>query len=362
LVSYDDTGRTAWVPAAAVKMLGGEGELEIVKGPVTPIPVATQAARRTAPAELRLPGKVVFQTGAGGEIYLVNANGSGLRRVTDGMDPALSPDGNSLAFTRWGAPHGVFVLDLRSGEERRVASASQPRSPTWSSDGSQLAFTYTTRSYTCLISPFGCLEESELRARLGGQDCLDTPAGRFCIEDLPEQIVQDYGLVRIDASGGDWQDLPAQETVQGPVWRPRSNEIIYRGDRGLQATNPDGPTRPLADDNSLGSPVWSPDGQRLVVQRRLHDHMDIFLLDAAGNIQARLTAPASALERAPNNVAPTWSPDGRHFLFLTDREGSWRLYWMDADGRNQRPFLSAELRDIPLKYEFAAERVASWGP
>jgi TolB protein len=186
--------------------------------------------------------------------------------------------------------------------------------------------------------------------------------GRFCIEDLPEQIVQNYGLVRINADGSGWQDLPAQQTAQSPAWQPISSEIVYRGDRGLQVTDPVGPTRPLVDDISLGSPGWSPDGQRLAVQRYLHDHADIFLLDAAGNVQARLTAPASVLEKAHNNVAPTWSPDGRMILFLSDRDGAWRLYRMNADGSDQRPFLPAALREFPLTYDFAAERVASWGP
>jgi len=61
-------------------------------------------------------------------------------------------------------------------------------------------------------------------------------------------------------------------------------------------------------------------------------------------------------------VAATWSPDGRTILFLTDRDGAWRLYRMNADGSNQRPFLPTVLRDIPLAYDFSAERVASWGP
>jgi hypothetical protein len=253
------------------------------------------------------------------------------------------------------------VLDLQTGQEQRVASASEPRSPSWSSDGNHLAFTYTTRSYTCRISPFGCLEDDALRKAFGGQDCVTTPGGRLCVKDLPEQMVHDYGLVRVDAAGGGWQDLPAQRTVQAPQWHPTGGEIVYRGDRSLQITGLAGPTRPLSDDVDLGSPAWSPDGQRIAVQKRLHDHLDIFLLDAAGGVQARLTGPVSSLERAPNNVSPTWSQDGRFILFLTDREGSWRLYRMNADGSNQSPFLPNVLRDIPLKYDFAAERVASWG-
>ncbi len=373
LAAYDDVGNLAWVARGDVRLVGGVGTPEVVSGERTPAPVATAIQPDGARAQAtpttgghssqtpaRPPGKIVFQASTGGGIYLVNADGSGFRRVTDGLDPALSPDGTRLAFARWGTPHGVYVLDLRTGQELRVASANRPRSPSWSPDGTRLAFSYTVRTWSCRISPFGCLEEDALRARFGGQECITTPFGRLCIKDLPVQLMEQYGLVQVDSEGDGWQDLPAQRIVQSPQWHPVHDQIVYRGDPGLQITEPAGGTRPLSDDPAWGSPAWSPDGQQIVAQKRLHDHMDIFVMDAAGNVLRRLTAP-EPLGRAPNNVAPAWSPDGRYIVYLTDREGPWRLYWMNADGSQQRPFLPAVLRDLEFTYDFAAERVVDWG-
>ena len=94
----------------------------------------------------------------------------------------------------------------------------------------------------------------------------------------------------------------------------------------------------------------------------LHDHKDIFLLDAAGQIVQRLTTPPYGGGHAPDNVAPAWSPDGKTILFLSNRDGgAWRLYRMNADGSDQALFLPGALKDIPFRYDFAAERVVSWG-
>ena len=284
-------------------------------------------ARSAAPARTTtgLTGKIAFQTRTGGDIYLINADGSNLQRVTDGMDPALSPDGTRLAYARWGAPHAIFVRDLRTGEERQVAAVNRPRGPAWSSDGSKLVFTYSTRNYMCRVSPFGCLEEDELRDRFGG-DCLVTPFGKICIADLPLQQVDDFGLVSINPDGSGWQDIPAQKKVFTPGWRPGDSEILYKGDLGLQMTTPNGETRPLVNDLQINSPAWSPEGQRIAVQQYLHDHADLFILDAGGNVQQRLTAPPTALDKGSNNVSPAWSPDGATLLFLSDRDGAWKLY------------------------------------
>ena len=367
-VSYGDLGGRGWLAAPEVRLLGDVASLPVVQQVATaPTPAApatsskSAAPGRTAATAPRLPGKLAFQTAIGGAIYVMNADGTGLRRVTDGMDPLLAPDGTQLAYTRWGAPGGVFVQDLRTGEERRVATADRPRSPTWSPDGSKLAFTHVKSSKACRATPFGCLTDDQLRANFGGQECIDTPFGRFCIDDFPMSQVDQIGIARIGADGQGWQDVVSETDAQSLIWRPRQDDLLFRSEGGLQTVGADGRPQELVHNVDLNSPAVSPDGQRIAVQMHLHDHKDIFLLDAAGQIIQRLTTPPYGGGQAPDNVAPAWSPDGKTLLFLSNRDGgAWRLYRMNADGSDQTLFLPGVLKDIAFRYDFAAERVMSW--
>ena len=169
------------------------------------------------------------------------------------------------------------------------------------------------------------------------------------------------GVTRIGADGQGWLDVVSETDAQSLAWHPRRDEFLFRSAGGLQTIPADGRPQPLVDNADLNSPALSPDGQRIAVQVHLHDHKDIFLLDAAGQIVQRLTTPPYGGGHAPDNVAPAWSPDGKTILFLTNRDGAWRLYRMNADGSDQAPFLPGALKDIPFRYDFAAERVVSWG-
>ena len=94
-----------------------------------------------------LQGKLVFQTSSGGDIYIVNADGTGLRKLTTGLDPVLSPDGKKVAFARWeGIPRGLFVINADGSDERLVYGWDRTglKSPTWSPDSRRLAFTLKT--------------------------------------------------------------------------------------------------------------------------------------------------------------------------------------------------------------------------
>ena len=90
---------------------------------------------------------------AGGELYVVNVDGSGSRRLFahpgwDDIDPIWSPNGRYVAFASGPAigtatTHDIWVLDTKTGVAGTVARHTEweLRRPAWSPDGSYLVFT-----------------------------------------------------------------------------------------------------------------------------------------------------------------------------------------------------------------------------
>ncbi len=134
-------GGTGWVNAAYVQPAGDTGGLPVVAAPAVPA-----ATPDTVPATGSVgPGVIVFQVSNGGPIYVVNPDGSGLRYLTTGIGPAISPDGKHVAFTRWsGGQNGdlgnVWIINIDGSNEHNVFDyIAQPIAPTWSPDGTKLA-------------------------------------------------------------------------------------------------------------------------------------------------------------------------------------------------------------------------------
>jgi TolB protein len=69
---------------------------------------------------------------------------------------------------------------------------------------------------------------------------------------------------------------------------------------------------------------------RIAFQRDLTNSSQVFTMYTNGTGVAQLTKTGS-------NFGPSWSPDGRQICFVSNREGTNRLYVMDADGRGQVP-------------------------
>jgi Tol biopolymer transport system component len=328
---------------------------------------------------------IVFQTVSGGSIYTVDSDGSTLRYLTNGMDPALSPDGQQVAFTRWEGPeHGAFgslwVINVDgSGERMILGDVRQPKAPAWSPDGGQIAI--STQEGGRLQPESKCsrgLPSEPLLADADGDyfrvvvevDDDGEVETKLCYTLLPHPF---WGLRMVDVNTGEFQDLPGDLFSYAPTWDPANDwHLVYDGEQGL--VNLDlyqGTTWALTDNPHDHAPVFSPDGSQIAVSYWQHDHWDIHLMNADGSGRARLTeTPLRAMVearingekgRAWNNAAPAYSPDGDQIAFLTDRTGRWEIWVMQADGSDQRPLFPVEVQDqLEISYDSVDERVLSW--
>jgi Tol biopolymer transport system component len=72
---------------------------------------------------------------------------------------------------------------------------------------------------------------------------------------------------------------------------------------------------------------WSPDGQKIAFQSDRGLFSEIFVMNADGTGQERLT-----VNGLPRDAGPVFSPDGRKLAFESDREGTFEIYKMRTDG------------------------------
>jgi dipeptidyl aminopeptidase/acylaminoacyl peptidase len=356
--------------------------------PVTQTPVGGQpSAVGGQPSAVRSTsgGQIVFMTSSGGDLYVINAEcaslpagcGTGLRKLASGViDPVVSPDGKQVAFTRWdGAKFGaLYIMNLDGSGERVVAGdIRQPKSPTWSPDGQAIIISF---QHGGTVDPkpecrefdsddgFQLPNISEITSIHQNSD----GSIKICfirLEDLQ------WGLRRVNLATSQLEDLPADLYSFNPAWDPHNPwRVIYDGQRGLMQLDVDsGTLQPLTNDVRDTAPVFSPDGQKLALTYKQHDHWEVYTYDLTTGSRQRLTKPPLLADPQYNSAAPAWSPDGSQIAFVTDRSGRypegiiWEIWVMNADGSNQRPLFSPEIQaQLELEYRGVNERMLNWVP
>ncbi len=369
-------GSLGWSPIQFLKNVG-QPWASVPQAPDLPVPtpVAAATVEPFTPARPVSESKIVFQRSSGGDIMVINPDGAGLRRLTSGIDPVLSPDGQTVAFTRWEGESGsLWLIGIDGSNERQVLGfIKQAKGPDWSPDGTQIVLNYQHEGRLDYKTECTAISKGQQPQPPRNADNVKVKIkdGKpYLCWTLPPD--PHWGLKVVNLADGSFKDVDGGTYAFRPAWDPvQSWRIVSDGGRGLLAVDLNRDNRQnLTDEINDGSPVFSPDGRYIAVTTGKEggdSGFNLYRLNADGSGRVQLTQTPLWVTSQPdapkawNNVAPAWSPDASQIIFLTDRTGRWEIWVMNADGSNPHPLFSNEVNaQLQLEYNFVDERGLSW--
>jgi Tol biopolymer transport system component len=305
----------------------------------SPIPASTSLAPVTAAAASPTATPATPETRLQIGLFLVNADGTGLRRIVDQdvMEVAWSPHGESLAFVErhTGA---LTILDLPSQTMQRLASP-RPGAPSWAPSGPTRILVTTAgpddavrtlevfdvasgERHSLAPALTGFWAPDGTRVALGGETCdrLD----HLRVYDPQRSAITALTPSYPDAAvfiSPDWRQIAYFR--EGPVYTadPTQRSTLYVA--SIDGSN----EHPLPTDTlRRGYPSWSPDDSWIEYTTRGNAGEDgaPYLLRSDG--------AAPSVQLAEHGYGSGWSPDSSKLLIGTP-DGLY-VYDVGADARD----------------------------
>lgn len=275
------------------------------------------------------------------ELWIVDADGSGHRRLAAGRAPRWSPDGERLAYLAEGQ---IRVRWMDTGDTATITQLTEsPGGIRWSPDGRRIAFHMLVREAPPQLAP--------PPKPPPGAEWADPPILEDRFKNRQDGVgYLDFGhrhLFVVSAAGGTPTRVTDGDFQHGgsPAWTPDGRHLVFSSNR-----NPDwerdfrnseiylapvggGEIRALTDrDGPDQSPAVSPDGERIAFvsfedRRRTYQVSRIEVMRLDGSGRRVLTG---GLDRSASN--PVWAADGSGVYFQFDDEGNSKVGFVTLEG------------------------------
>lgn len=301
-----------------------------------------------------------------GGIYLMEATGENIRRVSDiGFHPSWSPDASKIVVSERASIHhtlhtvpnsSLWIIDVNSGNRRQLDTKGDAIMPSWSPNGQRIAYWFVRQGKLGEIATMSADGSAEpvviTDDAFSDWNPVWSPDGRYLYFASDRGGSMSLWRVAVDETTGKALGEPEAVATTSKYCRhitfSRDGNLLayirYESKSNLQTIGFDEKTKKVTGDvnwvtqgnHEITNPGLSPNGEEFVIRNVKPNQEDLVVFNKDGSNWRNLTND-NFLERIPS-----WSHDGRRIVFHSDRSGKYQVWTINPDGSDLQQITFSE--------------------